>query len=124
MKASAKLKSKWSITGSSKASLHAKAMLIDNKTLFAGSMNWDPRSAKLNTEMAVVIEQPEFVQNFLATLPELLNNNAYHVTLKDGTNIVWTDNKTGQVYVLEPEAGMLRKMGSWFSGILPIENQL
>ncbi len=124
MKASAKLKSKWSITGSSKASLHAKAMLIDNKTLFVGSMNWDPRSAKLNTEMAVVIEQPEYVQDFLNVFPEILNNNAYHVTLKDDGNIVWTDNKSGQVYVLEPEAGMLRKMGSWFSGILPIEDQL
>ncbi len=123
VKASAKLKSKWSLTGSSKASLHAKAMLIDEKTLFVGSMNWDPRSAKLNTEMAVVIEQPEYVQSFLATLPEALNNNAYLVTLEDG-NIVWNDNKTGQVYHSEPEAGVLRKVGSWFSGLLPIEDQL
>lgn len=123
VKASAKLKSKWSLTGSSRASLHAKAMLVDNKTLFVGSMNWDPRSAKLNTEMAFVIEQPEYAQSFLATLPEILNNNAYHVTLREG-DIVWTDKKTGQEYDSEPEAGMWRKMGSWFSGILPIEDQL
>ncbi len=123
MKASAKLKSKWSLTGSSKASLHAKAMLIDNKTLFAGSMNWDPRSAKLNTEMAVVIEQPEYVQSFLATLPETLNNTAYHLKLEDN-KIIWTDSETGKVYHSEPEAGILRKLGSWFAGILPIEKQL
>lgn len=123
VKASAKLKSKWSLTGSSRASLHAKAMLIDQKTLFVGSMNWDPRSAKLNTEMAFVIEQQEYVQSFLATLPEILNNNAYHVTLREG-DIVWTDNKNGQEYDSEPEAGMWRKMGAWFSGILPIEDQL
>ncbi len=123
MKASAKLRSKWSLTGSSKASLHAKAMLIDAKTLFVGSMNWDPRSAKLNTEMAVVIEQPEYVQQFLASLPETLINKAYHVTLKDG-DMFWTDNETGQVYYSEPEAGLLQRIGSWFSGILPIEDLL
>lgn len=123
VKSSAKLKSKWSLTGSSRASLHAKAMLIDKETLFVGSMNWDPRSAKLNTEMAAVIKQPEYVQDFLATLPEILNNNAYRVTLHDG-DIVWTDNKTGQEYNSEPEASMWRRMGSWFSGILPIEDQL
>lgn len=123
IKASAKLDSKWSLTGSSKASLHAKAMLIDKKTLFVGSMNWDPRSAKLNTEMAVVIEHPEYVSGFLATLPEKLNDNAYHVTLKGG-DIIWTDNETGKVYDSEPEAGVWRKMGSWFSGVLPIEDQL
>ncbi|MDV6252268.1 phospholipase D family protein [Vibrio sp. EA2] len=123
VKSSAKLKSKWSLTGSSRASLHAKAMLIDKETLFVGSMNWDPRSAKLNTEMAAVIKQPEYVQDFLATLPEILNNNAYRVTLRDG-DIVWTDNKTGQEYDSEPEAGVWRKLGSWFAGILPIEDQL
>lgn len=123
VKASAKLKSKWSLTGSSRASLHAKAMLIDNKTLFVGSMNWDPRSAKLNTEMAVVIDHPNYVQDFLATLPEMLNNNAYHISLRNG-DIIWTDNKTGLEYESEPEAGMWRKMGAWFSGVLPIEDQL
>ncbi|NMS58622.1 phospholipase D-like domain-containing protein, partial [Vibrio parahaemolyticus] len=97
VKASAKLKSKWSLTGSSRASLHAKAMTIDNKTLFVGSMNWDPRSAALNTEMAVVIEQPEYVQMFLEQLPNQLSNNAYALTLRDG-DIVWTDIKTGKEY--------------------------
>ncbi|HHF3260454.1 phospholipase D family protein [Vibrio diabolicus] len=123
VKASAKLKSKWSLTGSSRASLHAKAMTIDDKTLFVGSMNWDPRSAALNTEMAVVIEQPEYVQMFLEQLPNQLSNNAYALTLRDG-DIVWTDIKTGKEYDSEPEAGVWRKMGALFSGILPIEDQL
>ncbi|HDU8585860.1 TPA: phospholipase D family protein [Vibrio alginolyticus] len=123
VKASAKLKSKWSLTGSSRASLHAKAMTIDNKTLFVGSMNWDPRSAALNTEMAVVIEQPEYVQMFLEQLPNQLSSNAYALTLRDG-DIVWIDVKTGEEYDSEPEAGVWRKMGAWFSGILPIEDQL
>ncbi len=123
VKSSAKLKSKWSLTGSSRASLHAKAMTIDDKTLFVGSMNWDPRSAALNTEMAVVIEQPEYVQTFLAKLPSQLKDNAYRLTLRDG-GIVWTNTKTGEEYDSEPEAGVFRRLGAWFSGILPIEDQL
>lgn len=102
MKSSAKLKSKWSLTGSSRASLHAKAMTIDDKTLFVGSMNWDPRSAALNTEMAVVIEQPEYVQAFLAKLPSQLKDNAYRLTLRDG-DIVWTNTKLARNMIQNPK---------------------
>ncbi|MGR5192385.1 phospholipase D family protein [Vibrio rotiferianus] len=123
VKASAKIKSKWSLTGSSRASLHAKAMMIDGKTLFVGSMNWDPRSAELNTEMAVVIEQPEYVQKSLALLPEQLKESAYQIVIKDG-DIAWLDKETGEEFNSEPEASVWRKMGAWFSGILPIEDQL
>ncbi len=123
VKASAKIKSKWSLTGSSRASLHAKAMMIDSKTLFVGSMNWDPRSAELNTEMAVVIEQPEYVQKSLAQLPKQLRENAYKIVIKDG-DIAWVDMETGEEFDSEPEASVWRKMGAWFSGILPIEDQL
>lgn len=123
VKASAKIKSKWSLTGSSRASLHAKLMMIDENKLFVGSMNWDPRSAELNTEMAVVIEQPEYVQKQQSVLPEQLKENAYQVVLKDG-DITWLDLETGEVFDSEPEASVWRKMGAWFSGILPIEDQL
>ena len=123
VKASAKIKSKWSLTGSSRASLHAKLMMIDEKKLFVGSMNWDPRSAELNTEMAVVIEQPEYVQKQQTVLPEQLKENAYQVVIKDG-DIAWIDQATGEEFDSEPEASVWRKMGAWFSGILPIEDQL
>lgn len=123
VKASAKIKSKWSLTGSSRASLHAKLMMIDENKLFVGSMNWDPRSAELNTEMAVVIEQPEYVHKQQSVLPEQLKENAYQVVLQDG-DITWLDLETGEVFDSEPEASVWRKMGAWFSGILPIEDQL
>lgn len=38
---------------SSGASLHAKAVVIDGQTVFVGSMNLDPRSRGLNTEIAL-----------------------------------------------------------------------
>src|SRR5690606_11132832 len=47
-----------SSTGSSGASLHTKAFLVDAGHGFIGSYNLDPRSAYLNTEMGVFFDDP------------------------------------------------------------------
>jgi len=39
--------------GSSHASLHAKALIIDRSVVLVGSMNMDPRSANLNSEIGL-----------------------------------------------------------------------
>lgn len=38
--------------------LHAKTFAVDDARIFIGSFNFDPRSARLNTEMGFVIESP------------------------------------------------------------------
>jgi putative cardiolipin synthase len=40
--------------------LHSKCMLIDDRISFIGSYNLDPRSANLNTELGIVIDDPKF----------------------------------------------------------------
>lgn len=39
--------------------LHAKSMVIDDSKIFIGTFNLDPRSANLNTEVGVMIDDPE-----------------------------------------------------------------
>ncbi len=51
-------KAKVSIKGLSRSSLHAKLMAIDEKQVFIGSFNFDPRSAYLNTEIGVLLDSP------------------------------------------------------------------
>ncbi len=68
---------------SSGESLHAKSMIVDQRMVFVGSMNLDPRSRKLNTEMGVVIDCPDLAATLSkyfdsATAPE----NAFHVVLQ------------------------------------------
>ncbi len=51
-------------SGSSGASgapfaLHAKAYVFDDRTVFLGSANLDPRSFELNTEVGLLIESPD-----------------------------------------------------------------
>jgi putative cardiolipin synthase len=38
--------------------IHAKTLVIDGETLFVGTFNLDPRSANLNTEVGVLIDNP------------------------------------------------------------------
>ncbi|HEV8122585.1 MAG TPA: phospholipase D family protein, partial [Candidatus Polarisedimenticolia bacterium] len=45
--------------GSSSASLHGKTLSVDRSRVFVGSFNLDQRSANLNTEMGVMIEDPQ-----------------------------------------------------------------
>ncbi|USD66927.1 phospholipase D family protein [Vibrio sp. SCSIO 43136] len=123
IKANAKIKQYWSFTGSSRSSLHAKAMIIDKQQLFVGSMNWDPRSVETNTELGVILTHPEYCENIYLELPELLKRSAYQVQLKDG-DLIWVDHQQGYAVDGEPDASIWRKMGAWFSGILPIEELL
>jgi putative cardiolipin synthase len=45
--------------GSSGASLHAKAIVVDRRFVVIGSLNLDPRSRLHNTEVAMLIESAE-----------------------------------------------------------------
>ncbi len=48
--------------------LHAKTVVIDQQTVFIGSMNLDPRSADKNTELGIFIDSPELALQVLAVL--------------------------------------------------------
>ena len=48
-----------SLFGSSGASLHTKAFVVDGELTFVGSFNLDPRSAYLSTEMASTPCRPQ-----------------------------------------------------------------
>src|SRR6185503_4147952 len=53
--------------GSSAARLHAKTFQVDGELVFAGSFNFDPRSALLNTEMGLVIRSPVLARRLAGT---------------------------------------------------------
>lgn len=124
---------------SSRASLHAKAYVIDESTLVIGSLNLDPRSADLNTELALAIESPPIAQQVaglfkLATSPQV----SYRVSLATpaqlaqlrGTAVssplVWTDEENGMIrtYNLDPGAGFYRNLLTGLFLLLPVDNQL
>ena len=116
-----------SVTGSSGASLHTKAMIIDRRWVFVGSMNLDPRSAFLNTEMGVLVESPELAEQLRgqfqrATGPEL----SYRVVLEENEGLVWYDRVGGRDRRLErePDASVGRRISVTLLRLLPMESQL
>jgi cardiolipin synthase C len=119
-------RSQISILGSSGASLHTKAMIVDRRWVYVGSMNFDPRSANLNTEMGVMIDSPVLADQVRTQFersvsPEL----SYRVEL-EGNKLVWHDRvgDRDRRSTREPDASRLRRLGVNLLRILPIESQL
>ena len=112
----------------SKARLHLKTFVFDREKTFIGSLNLDPRSILQNTEMGVVIKNPELANKIAESALTQLPMIAYQVHLDDGGRIYWQefDPESGLRirYDTEPDAGLFRRMFAALSRILPIENEL
>jgi putative cardiolipin synthase len=119
------------IFGSSKASLHAKTYVFDRQSIFVGSMNLDPRSSTLNTEIGVLCDSAAAASQVIDDVEPQLNQLAWRLELRadanGGTRIVWLDtaaNGTVTELDTEPDVSFWRRAGVWFLGLLPIESQL
>ncbi len=111
----------------SQASLHAKTYLVDRNEIFIGSLNFDPRSARLNTEMGIVVESAELGQRFVDKFDAGVLDFAYRVELDPKTdNLSWTTREQGKEVRVdsEPGVGPLRSFGLFLQRILPVEDQL
>jgi putative cardiolipin synthase len=69
--------------------LHSKATIIDRKTIFIGSLNFDPRSILINTEMGLFIENESLGDEFTESILEDLPRVAYQVRLNDEGELRW-----------------------------------
>lgn len=119
------LRSRHSMFGSSGASLHTKSFMVDGRMGFIGSMNFDPRSASLNSEMGVFFEHPDLVAEMRAIFAdETSPKKAYRLALEDG-RIVWRDGGNTERHLHdEPGAPLGRRIAAIAIGWLPLQSQL
>jgi putative cardiolipin synthase len=114
----------------SRASLHAKTFVFDRRSVFIGSLNLDPRSIQLNTEIGLVCESAPLAEELAGSVEQNLDKIAWRLERKvdesGGAHIVWveTDAKGIRQRTEEPEVSAWRKFSVWFLGLLPIESQL
>jgi len=114
----------------SRASLHAKTFVFDRRAVFIGSLNLDPRSVQLNTEIGVVCENEAMATAMARGLESGLDKVAWRVervTDADGqARLVWTETTAAGTVQHRDEPGVSawRQLGVWFLGLLPIESQL
>jgi cardiolipin synthase C len=111
------------LAGSSNSSLHAKTFSVDRSRVFIGSFNFDPRSARLNTEMGFVIDSPALAQTMADRLARNLPARAYEVRLSEAGALQWLEQRNGEeiVHEEEPGTGFWRRAAVSALSVLPIE---
>lgn len=88
-----------------KFGLHAKSMVVDQKTAVVGTFNLDPRSANLNTECLVIIREHAIASKLQQVMiNELKPENAWQVTSE---------------FDPDSKASNLKRFQLWLRGVVP-----
>jgi putative cardiolipin synthase len=89
---------------SSNASLHAKALVIDQRTVFIGSLNMDERSAKINSELGLVMRSPDIAREVTGLLDDLSTDGSYKLRLDERGRVEWVagEGPSQKVWHVEP----------------------
>lgn len=111
------------LAGSSASSLHSKTFAVDRSRVFIGSFNFDPRSARLNTEMGFVIDSPSLAGRISAAFDQRVPAEAYEVRLSPERKLYWLERRGSSVvrHNVEPGTSMGQRAGVWFLSLLPID---
>ncbi|MFT4192630.1 MAG: phospholipase D family protein [Comamonas sp.] len=75
-------------SGTSRASLHAKLVIMDGQVIVVGSMNLDLRSQLQNSEVALLIRSRRLAAQATAAIEPTLRRGAYRLELHD-RRITW-----------------------------------
>jgi len=101
--------------------LHTKGVLIDRNLVFAGSLNLDPRSIDINTEMGLLIESPEMGELLTSNAEKKIPAMAYRLQLDENDKLTWHATLDGKevVETKEPQTTAGRRFSAWFQRIVP-----
>jgi putative cardiolipin synthase len=114
-----------SVGSSSSSGLHAKTYAVDGRRIFIGSFNFDPRSARLNTEMGVVVDSPAIAGRLARAFETVVPLAAYEVRLVEGgDDLEWIERLSDgseRRYTSEPETGAFKRFTVQLLSILPID---
>ena len=107
-------------------SLHAKVMVIDGRLAWIGSFNMDPRSARLNTEVGVLIDSPSFAAELAGHIAtDIAPEHAWALSLEpdptEATRVTWQGLREGVPirFQDEPDVGRWARAKQAFFRSLP-----
>jgi phosphatidylserine/phosphatidylglycerophosphate/cardiolipin synthase-like enzyme len=73
--------------------LHTKAFVVDRQYAFIGSMNFDPRSANINTEAGAFIHSPGLAEELAQVMErDMSPENAWRVLLDEEGKVYWINS--------------------------------
>jgi len=104
---------------SSNASLHAKALVIDQKIVFVGSLNMDERSARTNSELGLVISSAEIARQITSLLDDLSSDCSYKLQLDANNHVEWVSGEAGmqKIWHTDPETSRTERL--WLKLLSP-----
>jgi putative cardiolipin synthase len=113
-------------------SLHAKLFVFDRKRLLIGSMNFDQRSKRLNTEVGLIIDSPELARQTAVRFEAMAQpEESYLVTLRPGKTggaprLVWETREGSQPveYERDPARSDWQRFEINLLALLPLEKEL
>ena len=111
--------------------LHAKLFVFDRQQLFIGSMNFDQRSVRFNTEIGLIIASPELAQQTAARFEAMTQPaSAYHVVLEPSSHgrprLLWRtlENGVPVEHTREPSPTLGRRLAVDLLALLPLKKEL
>jgi putative cardiolipin synthase len=112
--------------------LHAKLFVFDRQKLFIGSMNFDHRSKRLNTEVGLIIDSPELAQQTAVRFEAMAQlENSYVVALRPRSagrppRLVWDTEEDGNPveYAREPARSGWQRLKVKLLSLLPLAREL
>ncbi len=113
--------------GSSRAALHEKSFVIDRQTVFVGSLNLDPRSVKVNTEVGLLVRSEALAGDVASIFDRnAAPGSAWRAVLEDG-RVRWEDRDAAGAprrVDTEPGTGAWRRFLQRVYGLLAPESLL
>ena len=96
--------------------MHAKVAVIDRRWLFVGSMNLDPRSATINTELGMVVDSPPLAREMLRIIDIDRLQSAYRLRkTASGQCCEWLGFEDDGEMLLteEPDSSLWQRVKLW-----------
>jgi putative cardiolipin synthase len=104
------------------AGLHTKALVVDREYVYIGSLNLDPRSIQLNTEMGMIVASPALAEEVAAIAErDMAPANSWQVRLDENGKLLWESD--AGVVTRQPAQSWWQRVQAWFFKIAP-EGQL
>jgi phosphatidylserine/phosphatidylglycerophosphate/cardiolipin synthase-like enzyme len=115
------------LLGSSTGRLHAKVGLLDRRMVLLGSMNLDPRSSNINTEIGMLVYSPELAEMITDAFKIGQMSGVYQVKLKpNGSGVRWTavDGDSREELDIDPDTNFWQRVRLMLMSLLVPEGQL
>ncbi len=114
------------LLGSSTGRLHAKVTFVDRRRVLVGSMNLDPRSSSINTEIGVRIDSARLAEQVLGAFRVDSMTGVYQVKRRPNGDLRWVavDGDSPEELDVDPDTSLWQRLRLMVLSYFVPESQL